>query len=101
MKVRVVAALYALIAVFAGCASGHKQFTYVVGQGTNEVFGFRQNSSGSLTPMGVPNFAVGSLPAAMAAHPPGDFMYIANFGGNNVTQLDINKNNGELTVPAN
>ena len=99
MKVRVIAALCVLIAVFAGCASGHKQFTYVVGPGTNEVFGFTHSSDGTLKAMGVPNFAVGSLPSAMAAHPSGDFMYIANFGGNNITLLDINRSNGELSVP--
>jgi 6-phosphogluconolactonase len=72
----------------------------VVGQGTNEVFGFHHGSDGVLKAMGAPNFAVGSLPSAMAFHPPGDFMYIANFGGNNITLLDINKSTGELTVPA-
>jgi 6-phosphogluconolactonase len=63
------------------------------------VFGFHHGSDGVLKAMGVPNFTVGSLPSAMAFHPPGDFMYIANFGGNNITLLDINKSNGELSVP--
>jgi hypothetical protein len=99
MKARVVVALCVFITVLLGCASGHKQFTYVVGQGTNEVFGFNQKGDGVLTAMGVPNFSVGSLPSAMAFHPPGDFMYITNFGGNNLTLLDINKSTGQLSVP--
>src|SRR5258708_18708664 len=99
MKVRVISALCVFIAVLTGCAGGHNQFTYVVGQGANEVFGFNHGSDGVLKAMGVPNFSVGSLPSAMAFHPPGDFMYIANFGGNNITLLDINKSKGELTVP--
>src|SRR6266849_6315234 len=99
MKARVLTALCAFIAVLSGCASGHKQFLYVTGQGTNEVFGFSQSSDGVPKAMGVPNFTVGSLPSSMAFHPPGDFMYITNFGGNNVILLDINKSNGELSVP--
>lgn len=83
----------------SGCASGHKQFVYVAGQGTNETFEFRMQSNGSLVPLGTPNFPVGSNPAALLPHTSGDFLYIADFSGNDVTLLDINQSNGSLSVP--
>jgi 6-phosphogluconolactonase (cycloisomerase 2 family) len=105
MKARHSSALYIILAVVAagilvsGCASGHKQFAYVVGQGTNEVFTFRAQSNGALTPLGAPNFPAGSNPSAMAVHTSGDFLYVTNAAGNNLTQLVINRGNGELSVP--
>ncbi|MGC2697958.1 MAG: beta-propeller fold lactonase family protein [Candidatus Angelobacter sp.] len=105
MKARTLSALWVAIAVvggaalLTGCASGHKQFAYVVGQGTNEVFEFRALPTGALTPLATPNFAVGSAPSALAAHTSGDFLYITDFAGNDVTLLDINKSTGDLTVP--
>jgi 6-phosphogluconolactonase len=82
-----------------GCASGHKNFAYVVGPGTNEAFQFRVQSNGALFPLGTPNFPVGSNPSAVAAHTSGDFLYTADFAGNDVTQLVINPSNGNLSVP--
>jgi 6-phosphogluconolactonase (cycloisomerase 2 family) len=105
MRLRSISALYAVIiaasgAVFlSGCASGHKQFAYVVGQGTNEVFTFREQANGALTPLGAPNFPAGSAPIAMTPHTSGAFLYVVNFAGNNVTLLDINQSNGELSTP--
>ncbi|MGC2742071.1 MAG: beta-propeller fold lactonase family protein, partial [Candidatus Angelobacter sp.] len=83
----------------SGCASGHKQFVYVAGQGTDEAFEFRLQPDGSLLPLGTPNFPVGSNPSALAPHTSGDFLYITDFSGNDVTQLDINSGNGNLSVP--
>jgi len=83
----------------SGCASGHKQFVYVTGQGTNEVFEFRAQADGSLLPLGTPNFPVGSNPSALRPHTSGDFLYITDFSGNDVTLLDINASNGDLSVP--
>ena len=99
--VRGVAAIFAVCAagLFAGCASSHKEFAYVVGQGTNEVFEFRLQNNGTLTPLGTPNFAVGSNPAAVTAQTAGNFLYIAAFSGNDITLLDINQGNGSLSVP--
>ncbi|HEY2497355.1 MAG TPA: beta-propeller fold lactonase family protein [Candidatus Angelobacter sp.] len=107
MKVRIFSALcgvsgFLIIGIagfLSGCASGHKQFAYVVGQGTNEVFEFQVHNSGALAPLGTPNFAVGSNPSAVTAHTSGDFLYIADFAGNDVTLLDINAGNGNLSVP--
>jgi 6-phosphogluconolactonase len=105
MRARTFSALCVVIAVvcgavfLSGCASGHKQFVYAVGPGTNEVFEFRAQDNGSLAPLGTPNFAAGSGPVALAIHPSGDFLYIADFAGSNLTLLDISKSNGNLSVP--
>ncbi len=85
--------------LLSGCASGHKQFLYAAGPGTNEVFEFRVQSNGTLLPLGTPNFPVGSNPAALLPHTSGDFLYTADFSGNDVTLLDINSGNGNLSVP--
>jgi 6-phosphogluconolactonase (cycloisomerase 2 family) len=85
--------------LLTGCASGHNQFVYAAGQGTNEVFEYREQGNGSLVPLGTPNFPVGSNPSAIAPHTSGAFLYIADFAGNDVTLLDINKSNGSLSVP--
>ena len=107
MRARKLKAFYGVItflavcaaAFLSGCASGHKQFVYVTGQGTNEVFEFRIQSDGTLVPLGTPNFPVGSNPSAMKPHTSGDFLYITDFSGNDVTLLDINAGNGNLSVP--
>src|ERR1700681_4292076 len=107
MRARMFSALCGVMAIFAvgvagiltGCASGHKQFAYVVGLGTNEVFEFREQNNGTLTPLASPNFAVGSNPSAVIGHTSGDFLYITDFAGNDITLLDINISNGNLSVP--
>ena len=57
------------------------------------------HENGSLTALGTPNFTVGSQPSSIAIHSPGDFIFITNFAGANLTQLNINTGNGELAVP--
>jgi 6-phosphogluconolactonase (cycloisomerase 2 family) len=99
MKASIVLAAIMAMAGLTGCISGEKNFMYVTGRGTNEVFGFRLQPDGSIRALGTPNFATGSQPASLAIHQPGDFIYIANSAGNNLTQLNINRNNGDLTVP--
>jgi 6-phosphogluconolactonase len=99
MKASIVLAAIVAMAGLTGCISGEKNFMYVTGRGTNEVFGFQLQRDGSIKALGTPNFATGSQPASLAVHQPGDFIYIANSAGNNLTQLNINRSNGELTVP--
>ena len=99
MKARIFAALCVALMGVSGCIKGDRNFFYVTGRGTNEVFGFRMHGNGALTALGTPNFATGSRPAAMAIHPPGDFFYVANSAGNNITLLDINNSNGNLSIP--
>jgi 6-phosphogluconolactonase len=85
--------------LLSGCASGHNEFVYAAGPGTNEAFEFRVQSNGALLPLGTPNFPTGSNPAALLPHTSGDFLYIADFSGNDVTLLDINASTGNLSVP--
>lgn len=102
MKVRILAASLLLVLMtggLSGCISGNKQFAYVTGPGTNEVFQFKIHSNGSLTPLNPGNVASGSNPSAVTIRPAGDFAYITNSAGNNVTLLAVNKGNGQLTVP--
>ncbi len=101
MKARMFLAWLLMAGGLTGCISGGKQFGYVTGPGTNEVFQFQLHANGSLAPLNPPNAAVGSNPVSVLIHPSGLFAYIANFAGNNVTLLSINKGNGELTVPVN
>src|ERR1041385_9336346 len=104
MRARKLKAFYGGVAFLAvcaagflsGCASGHKQFVYVTGQGTNEVFEFRIQSNGTLVPLGTPNFPVGSNPSALRPHTSGDFLYITDFSGNDVTLLDIDRKSTRL-----
>jgi 6-phosphogluconolactonase len=99
MKARILAPVLALLMGLTGCIKGHKDFLYTAGPGTNEVFAFTMHGNGSLTALGTPNFSVGSQPSSIAIHPPGDFIYITNFGGANLTQLNINTGNGDLAIP--
>jgi 6-phosphogluconolactonase (cycloisomerase 2 family) len=107
MRVRTISAICGVAGIFAvcvavflsGCANSHNQFAYVVGQGTNEVFEFALKTNGTLAPLGTPNFAVGSNPSSVTAQTAGNFLYIAAFAGNDVTLLDINRGNGNLSVP--
>lgn len=102
MRARTFLALFMMMAVaglLAGCASGHKTFAYVIGNGTNEVFEFQVNGNGTLKPLGQPNFPAGSNPSSLTPHTSGNFLYVADFSGNDITLLDINKGNGNLSVP--
>lgn len=99
MKTRMLSALCIILCALTGCVNSQRTFLYTTGPGTSEVFAFEAHTNGSITPLGTPNFSAGSGPAALAIHPPGDFIYIADTAGSTVTLLQINKGNGELTVP--
>ena len=108
MRARTISALWVVLGVLmvgaagllSGCVAGHKQFAYTVGAGTNEIFSFKALRDGTLTPLATPNFAAGSNPTALAVHTNGNFLYIADFAGNNLLLLDINRGNGLLSTPA-
>jgi len=104
MKAKILTALLVLmmavmIGGLSGCISGGKQFAYATGPGTNEVFQFRIGSNGGLTALNPGNASVGSNPVSVVLQPAGDFAYIANFAGSNVTLLNVNRGNGQLSVP--
>ncbi|HLW53842.1 MAG TPA: beta-propeller fold lactonase family protein [Candidatus Angelobacter sp.] len=99
MKASIFAALAVMLGGLTSCISTGKQFFYVTGPGTNEVFQFQILSNGTLTPLNPGNFGVGSNPVSVVFQPAGDFAFVANFLGNNVTALAVNHGNGQLSVP--
>jgi 6-phosphogluconolactonase len=89
-------------------ASG--KFLYVANELANFVSAFSVNSSGALTPLGVPFYDTGLGPAGLAISPNGGFLYVANSGSpsNNIsafaicdavvnTCADVNSPDGTLT----
>ena len=101
--VRILWASFSSLLIMGGltdCISSNKQFAYATGPSSAEVFQFKIHSNGSLTPLNPANAAVGSGPVSVVVRPAGDFVYITNSAGNNVTLLSINKGNGQLSVPA-
>src|SRR5262249_4684948 len=104
MKAKILTALWVLVMAvmiggLSGCISGGKRFAYVTGPGTNEVFQFRGGAKGGLTAVNPVNAAVGMSPVSVGLQPAGDFAYIANFAGNTITLLSVNRGNGQLSVP--
>ncbi|MGH9532925.1 MAG: lactonase family protein [Terriglobales bacterium] len=77
------------------------QFAYVA-DGIDGVSAYAVNaSSGALTLIqttgGADFFTVGTTPVALAASPNGDFLYVANFGSNNISGFRIGAD-GRLTA---
>ncbi|HEY6293130.1 MAG TPA: beta-propeller fold lactonase family protein [Terriglobia bacterium] len=101
MRAKVVAALCMMMTGLTGCITGGKQFAYVIGPSTNEVFQFQILSNGQLTALTPNNFPGGPTPVSVVIHTSGLFAYVANFAGNAVTLLAVNRGNGQLTVPVN
>jgi YVTN family beta-propeller protein len=101
MRARIVAALCIMMAGLTGCITGGKQFAYVVGPSSNEVFEFQMLSKGQLAALNPNNFAGGAGPVSVVIHTSGIFAYIANFTGNAVTLLAVNRGNGQMTIPVN
>ena len=101
MRARIVAAMCIMMAGLTGCITGGKQFAYVVGPTANEVFQFQILANGQLAALSPGNFPGGTTPVSVVIHTSGLFAYIANFSGNAVTLLAVNRGNGQLTVPVN
>jgi 6-phosphogluconolactonase (cycloisomerase 2 family) len=99
MKARILLASLWMMAGLVGCGSSGKQFLYTAGPGTPEIFQFRMNQNGALTPLIPANSAAGTSPVSVLIHPAGGFAYIANFAGSTVTLLSVNRGNGQLSVP--
>src|SRR5215470_1726796 len=100
MKASVFAALVLALGGLTSCISSNKQFLYVTGPGTNEIFQFQVHSNGTITPLNPGNFGAGSNPVSVVFQTAGDFAYVANFLGNNVTALQVNRGNGQLAIPS-
>jgi 6-phosphogluconolactonase len=99
MRAGVVAAVCVMMAGLTGCITGGKQFAYVVGPGSNEVFQYQMQSNGRLVALNPGNFPGGAGPVSVVIHTSGLFAYVADFSGNAVTLLAVNRGNGQLSVP--
>jgi 6-phosphogluconolactonase (cycloisomerase 2 family) len=85
MKLTSLAVLLALVAGVVSCGGGSSgHFLYVIGPGSNSVFGFQQTSDGGITALTSP-FDTDSEPVSMVIHPSGLLAFVANFAGNNIS----------------
>jgi 6-phosphogluconolactonase (cycloisomerase 2 family) len=72
-------------------------FLYVVGQNSQNIFGFQQNTGQAISPITPPSTGTTLQPAAVVVHPSGNFLYAANFGSNDVTMYSRNSTTGVIT----
>jgi 6-phosphogluconolactonase len=96
MKVHCLAGVLALMLGTIGCSSSN-HFLYVVGPGTNSVFGFQVSSSGAITPLSSA-FSTDSTPVSVVVHPSGKFTYVANFNGQNISVFARDSGKGVLNT---
>lgn len=99
MKAGIFAGLMVMLGGLTSCITTSKTFLYLTGPGTNEVFQFQVRADGELLALNPPNFGVGSNPVSIVFQPAGTYAFIANFSGNNVTTLQLNRGNGQLATP--
>ncbi len=69
---------------------------YIDGSGPGKVWQFRVTANGTLSPLSPANVATGVGPASATVSPSGDFLYVANALGGNISIFRINAD-GTLT----
>jgi 6-phosphogluconolactonase (cycloisomerase 2 family) len=79
-------------------------FLYVAAQGTNQVFGFKINTtSGQLSALSPASQPTGSLPVALAMHPAinsaGQFLYVSNSASSNISGFAVSTTTGAMSNP--
>lgn len=67
--------------------TAHARAAYVINGNDDDISQFTLDDEGTLTPLGDANPATGDFPVAIAAHPTGDYFYVANAGDNTVSQF--------------
>jgi 6-phosphogluconolactonase len=101
-------AMLLLLPALAGCGGGLQPLTstnasvpvlffYVVGQDAQSVFGFQQNSGEAISSTNPSSAGTTLQPASVVVHPSGNFLYVANFGSNDVTSYSRNVTTGVVT----
>lgn len=65
----------------------HTRAAYVINGNDDDISQFSFADDGTLTPLGEANPATGDYPVAIAAHPTGDYFYVANANDNTVSQF--------------
>ncbi len=94
------------LAAAAGCGGSSttpKQiaFFYAVGQGSNNIFNFKQMSDGELQSSSVFTTATLPRPVAMVLHPSKNFVYVANLTSNAVSGFNLDHTSGVLSPVGN
>jgi hypothetical protein len=79
-------------------------FLYVAAQGTNQVFGFKINTtSGELSALSPASQPTGSQPVALAMHPAinsaGQFLYVSNSASSNISGFAVSTTTGSMSSP--
>jgi 6-phosphogluconolactonase (cycloisomerase 2 family) len=75
-------------------------FLYVVCEGSNQVFGFRINTTaGTLTSLTPASEPTGSQPVAMAMHSSGKFLYTSNINASNISGFSVSTISGSMSNP--
>ncbi|HET6936190.1 MAG TPA: beta-propeller fold lactonase family protein [Candidatus Angelobacter sp.] len=96
-------ALWLLTALaVAGCGGSSSKpvtaaFLYAIGQGTNAIFQFQEQTTGQLAALSVFTVNTSPRPVAMALHPSKNFVYVANETSNVVSGYSVDHNTGILT----
>lgn len=79
-------------------------FLYVLSSGSNQVWGFRMNTSaGTLSAQTPANQPTGTFPVSMALHPSvnntGQFLYTSNTTSSNITGFNLSTTAGSMSSP--
>jgi hypothetical protein len=79
-------------------------FLYVLSEGSNQLFGFKINTTaGTLTPLSPANQPTGLEPVSMAVHPSvnntGQFLYTSNSGSSNISGFSLDTVSGSIFNP--
>ena len=75
-------------------------FLYVVAEQSNELFGFKINAAGTLSPLSPASLPTGSTPVALAMHSTGKFLYTSNTNSNNISPFTLNTTSGSMAAAA-
>lgn len=67
--------------------TAHNRAAYVINGNDDDISQFSFADDGTLAPLGDANPATGDYPVAIAAHPTGDYFYVANANDNTVSQF--------------
>jgi DNA-binding beta-propeller fold protein YncE len=75
-------------------------FLYVVSEGSNQLHGFRINTTaGTLTALSPANQPTGSQPVALAMHSSGKFLYTSNSNASNISGFTVSTTSGSMSNP--
>jgi len=75
-------------------------FLYVVAEQSNQLFGFKINSAGTLSPLSPASLPTGTTPVALAMHSTGKFLYTSNTNSNNISPFTLSTTSGSMAAAA-